>query len=540
MSQESNVIFGTSLRRDVPVKQFSRHEEDPLLLNGTDGAGKAFPIPLMEEMLRRHLLLLGGSGTGKTNTVMLIAQKLLTRFTKKDVMVFFDLNGVYRSAFYEKGDVVLSDGEDATGDDGDDYWNLFNEVEYGARLPESVERLAKAVFGDRRGPAESAADLFAACLLCYIRGHLPPERTNAGFADFIRELTPEALQTMLAEHEDLRSLGKAIAGPGEARALLTLQRTVRELLAGNFAETGTLSMREPMENRGGKKIFLTYVPGRSSEKRTALLLRLALIAQLSAKKDGSVYLFLDGLEALPVIPELSDALYFGGDNGLKIIAALRSVTALTRIYGEDSALALLDGFDTRFLYRTTDAATRNWAKSLFGGNLKLERYTVPGPKAGMAERQREGSVIEDWDLSGLRGGQAILGFPRVEPFLYRFERFVPITRAPQPQAAPAPGPVPQPHAEPQRPVAPASQPQPVPQPQTPPARPLAGFVPPAPTQQPNGGLAGNRYPAPTTPAPGMGGAQPRDWSEQPYYPAPGQQPQPDRPEGYGGPGRYQP
>ena len=105
----------------------------------------------MEEMLRRHLLLLGGSGTGKTNTVMLIAQKLLTRFTKKDVMVFFDLNGVYRSAFYEKGDVVLSDGEDATGDDGDDYWNLFNEVEYGARLPESVERLAKAVFRRVRG-----------------------------------------------------------------------------------------------------------------------------------------------------------------------------------------------------------------------------------------------------------------------------------------------------------------------------------------------------------------------------------------------------
>ena len=529
MSQESNVIFGTSLRRDVPVKQFSRHEEDPLLLNGTDGAGKAFPIPLMEEMLRRHLLLLGGSGTGKTNTVLLIAQKLLTRFSKNDVMIFFDLNGVYRSAFYEKGDVVLSDGEDATGEDGDDYWNLFNEVEYGARLQESVETLAKAVFGDRRGPAESAADLFEACMLCFIRDHLPPERTNAGFAAFIRDLTPEALQAMLAEHEDLRSLGKAIAaGPGEARALLTLQRTVRELLAGNFAETGTLSMREPMENRGGKKIFLTYVPGRSSEKRIALLLRLALIAQLSAKKDGSVYLFLDGLEALPAIPELSDALYFGGDNGLKIVASLRSVTALTRIYGEEGALALLDGFDTRFLYRTTDAATRNWAKSLFGSNLKLERFSVPGPKGGATERQREGSVIEDWDLTGLRGGQAILGFPRVEPFLYRFERFVPNVRAQQPQPAPQ---APQP--------TPPQQPQPTPP--AAPGHPLGGFTPPMPQPgtQPGGGLSGNRYPAPTQHAPGMGGAQPpRNWGEQPYYPAP--QPQPERPEDYGSPGRYQP
>ena len=47
MSQESNVIFGTSLRRDVPVKQFSRHEEDPLLLNGNSyGRALAYAMQL--------------------------------------------------------------------------------------------------------------------------------------------------------------------------------------------------------------------------------------------------------------------------------------------------------------------------------------------------------------------------------------------------------------------------------------------------------------------------------------------------------------
>ncbi len=47
--------------------------------------------------------------------------------------------------------------------------------------------------------------------------------------------------------------------------------------------------------------------------------------------------------------------------------------------------------------------------------------TMPG-KQGM-EQTRDGNVIEDWDVSRLIVGQAIVGLPGQSPFVFRFDRY---------------------------------------------------------------------------------------------------------------------
>ena len=41
------------------------------------------------------------------------------------------------------------------------------------------------------------------------------------------------------------------------------------------------------------------------------------------------------------------------------------------------------------------------------------------------ESIREAYVVEDWDISNLRLGEAIIGFPGQRPFIFRFEQYKP-------------------------------------------------------------------------------------------------------------------
>jgi len=54
-----------------------------------------------------------------------------------------------------------------------------------------------------------------------------------------------------------------------------------------------------------------------------------------------------------------------------------------------------------------------------------EKFYRPGDvvNANVVENIREGNVVEDWDISGLGLGEAIVGLPGGEPFKFQFGRF---------------------------------------------------------------------------------------------------------------------
>ena len=41
---------------------------------------------------------------------------------------------------------------------------------------------------------------------------------------------------------------------------------------------------------------------------------------------------------------------------------------------------------------------------------------------GIVEQIRDAHVVEDWDISGLGLGEAIVGLPGAEPFRFRFAK----------------------------------------------------------------------------------------------------------------------
>lgn len=52
---------------------------------------------------------------------------------------------------------------------------------------------------------------------------------------------------------------------------------------------------------------------------------------------------------------------------------------------------------------------------------KIEVYSTNVQSKGMVEERRDGYVVEDWDITNLKVGQAIIGFPEYEPFVFQFD-----------------------------------------------------------------------------------------------------------------------
>jgi hypothetical protein len=71
-----------------------------------NSSGVLSKVPLSEDLLSRHLLFLGGIGTGKANTIFQLLSQLRNSMTDHDVMVIFDTKGDYYKEFYRSGDIV--------------------------------------------------------------------------------------------------------------------------------------------------------------------------------------------------------------------------------------------------------------------------------------------------------------------------------------------------------------------------------------------------------------------------------------------------
>ncbi|MCC8138032.1 MAG: hypothetical protein LIO76_08230, partial [Clostridiales bacterium] len=74
-------------------------------------------------------------------------------------------------------------------------------------------------------------------------------------------------------------------------------------------------------------------------------------------------------------------------------------------------------------FRVNDPKSRDYIKEQFGKNRKIEVYATAVQSKGMVEERREAYVVEDWDVTNLKIGQAIIRFPEYEPFVFQFDLY---------------------------------------------------------------------------------------------------------------------
>ena len=428
---QRTILKGMQIARDIPY----RDPDAFLSLIGADGNGKNAFLPVGDSLLSRHLLLLGSSGTGKSNMLRHLLRNLRVNLTDSDVLVTFDPTGEYSALFSQTGDVVFADDPRASDGSGEARWNLFEELLDEDRILEDASALCDMLFQEsiRTAPdpyyAMAARDLTLALIVYLCRQKDPSLRNNETLRGLIDGFDAESMLTILESLPELRAMGAYLIEPAGRRTLgviAALQQAARELLQGRFNTVGTLGMRKTLRRKGGKAVFVCYDAqrGRMTGPVFATLVDLCLQEVLSrTENEGNVYLLLDDVCALPKLTHLEDALLFGRAKGLRLMMTLDAVSRLSDRYGELGAQTILDSFGTTVAFRLHERAGRVFIKNLYGRHRVVETYTSSVQVRGVIEQVMDQYIIEDEDLTALQTGESIISTMHYPPFLFRMKLY---------------------------------------------------------------------------------------------------------------------
>ena len=426
------VLFGDELHTDIPHINSNTAK---CFLSGRAKSGQEVTIPLGDDIFSKHIMFLGGIGTGKTNAFYQIVSQLKEKMTKDDIMIVFDTKGDFYKEFYLPGDIVLSNDETATGDNSVDYWNLFNEIGQDEQVNENILEISKSVFAEACEKTNqvffpnAAKDLFYAVISHFIKSVPPAGRTNKNLMNFLFSTPSNELREMLQSYPEFRAMSSYIAYDDSAQTqgvMSELQQVVREIFVGNFAKHGTLSLRNLVRCKGGKTVFIEYDLSLGSMLTPiySLMFDIAIKTALGRKRsEGNVYFITDEFRLLPHLKHIDDAVNFGRSMGIKFLIGIQNVEQIYDNYGEERARSILSGFSTSITFRLNDEKSREYAKGIFGKNRKQDIYMPVVQTKGLTEELREANVVEDWDITGLDIGEAIIGFPGCEPFIFKFDKY---------------------------------------------------------------------------------------------------------------------
>lgn len=427
-----SVFEGNELKEVPPMFPDSSSR---CVLRGRLSNGNPSSIPLTDDLLSKHILVVGGIGSGKTNTIFQLVNQIRESISKNDVMVIFDTKGDYYKNFFQPGDIVISNDEKATGPSGSDYWNIFNEISDDDQREENIFEIARTLFSDKAEKSNqpffpnAARDVFCASLTHFLREGDGSKLTNKYLREFFDQSSGAELRELLQQYSDLKANISYISddrSPQTQGVLSELHQTVQETFIGNFRKMGTLSIRELIRQKGEKVVFVEYDLGigKTLLPIYKLLIDLAIKEALCRKKsEGNVWFIIDEFRLLPNLSHVDDGVNFGRSLGAKFIIGVQNVQQVFHAYGEEMARSILSGFSTTIAFRVHDHTTRSYIQQLMGRNRKREVYMASVQSRGVIEQVRDANVVEDWDIDNLGLGEAIISLPEKSPFKFQFTNY---------------------------------------------------------------------------------------------------------------------
>lgn len=443
----TNILEGAAMNQDYQESVFSgnslydsaiyNEKDAKFAMIGSTRSAQCQFIPIGEQMLSRHILMLGGIGTGKSNTINQLISNVRSTLSENDVMIIFDTKGDYYKEFYQSGDIVISNDDRATGGYGPDYWNIFGEITIDGRIEENAMEISKSLFSEKLLSSSqpffpnAAKDLFNALILHLLRQDSMAEyRNNQSLRSIFNSFSVSAMKGILDKYPDLKAMRAYIEDEKSGQTLgivAELQQLVREIFAGNFQKRGTLSMRQIIRNKGGRVVFIEYDLGIGNMLTPIykLLIDLSIKEALCRKSnEGNVYFMIDEFRLLPNLQHIDDGVNFGRSLGAKFVIGIQNIDQIAAAYGQNMAQSILSGFATTFAFRVNDANSRKYIKDLFGRNVKIQTYSSAVQSRGISEQIREGFVVEDADITNLNIGEAIIGTMGNPPFRFRFKEYM--------------------------------------------------------------------------------------------------------------------
>lgn len=320
-------------------------------------------VPLIKGSETQHLLITGGSGSGKTNCLHHLLSQIRE---KKQKTIIVDTTGIFVKTYYREGKDILLNPYDPRSAE----WNPWAE---GCSLADYAS-LAEAFIPVNYSESDSYWRLASKSVFIGLLERFSDKKNTS---EIMTNIQYEKLAILCKMMENTRAAAHLdISSERTASSVRSVTCSYLECLGCLKDTQSPFSIRQWIENKDDSWLFLQCEP---SERA---LLRPLMTAWVSAAVRGllglqsdltrRIWFIMDELPTLQRVKDLEMLLTEGRKYGGCGVISLQSPAQLENIYGREVSKVIIGNTATKVIFRERDPEIAEQISRAFGEREVLE------------------------------------------------------------------------------------------------------------------------------------------------------------------------
>ena len=322
------------------------------------------PFPRNVEFL--HTIILGSTGTGKTNGIL----DLIDQIRKNgDRAIIYDKMGTLTSTYYDPSKDTILNPLDARSK----AWSFFKEI----RNESDYDYMASAFIQEKRGNSDQfwidAARRVFAVFAKKLKEEKGSDATNQEFVDALLKVGYEELAQFLTGTE----AASLISTKSERTSLSILSILATHISSMKYLRDSkdNFSIRNWVETDSDGFLFISSRSDQhdSLQPLISTWIDIAVKALLSveqnnynASKPRRIFIILDEIGSLQQLPSLLDGLAQSRQFGGAFILSLHSISQLRSVYGKDKTETITSLCRNKIFFAGADEETSDYCSQNLG------------------------------------------------------------------------------------------------------------------------------------------------------------------------------
>ncbi len=381
------------------------------------------PFPRNVEFL--HTIILGSTGTGKTNGIL----ELLDQVRKNgDRAIVYDKMGTFTSNYYDASKDIILNPLDARSKS----WSFFKEI----RNESDYDYMASAFIQEKKGNSDQfwidAARRVFAVFAKKLKEEKGADATNQEFVDALLKVGYEELAEFLTGTE----AASLVSTKSERTSLSILSILATHISSMKYLRDSkdNFSIRNWVETDSDGFLFISSRSDQhdSLQPLISTWIDIAVKALLSveqndynATKPRRIIIILDEIGSLQQLPSLLDGLAQSRQFGGSFLLSLHSISQLRSVYGKDKTETITSLCRNKIFFAGADEETSDYCSQNLGYQENEE--VKEGISYGANEIRDGVSLSTQKNLRRVVIASEIMNMKALEAYL-KFAGHFPITK----------------------------------------------------------------------------------------------------------------
>ena len=360
----AKIISTKLLKKKIRKFNFEESLKNLQLPHNSPYSIAQIPFPRNVEFL--HTIILGSTGTGKTNGIL----ELLDQVRKNgDRAIVYDKMGTLTSTYYDPSRDTILNPLDARSKS----WSFFKEI----RNESDYDYMASAFIQEKKGNSDQfwidAARRVFAVFAKKLKEEKGSDATNQEFVDALLKVGYEELAQFLTGTE----AASLISTKSERTSLSILSILATHISSMKYLRDSkdNFSIRNWVETDSDGFLFISSRSDQhdSLQPLISTWIDIAVKALLSVEqndyntsKPRRIFIILDEIGSLQQLPSLLDGLAQSRQFGGSFLLSLHSISQLRSVYGKDKTETITSLCRNKIFFAGADEETSDYCSQNLG------------------------------------------------------------------------------------------------------------------------------------------------------------------------------